>query len=82
MKAKIVSIGQTISVPRQLVSVRPGLDPKLVSKIGELLMGLDQTEDGRLILEHLKNTKKFDELPPGSSSDLEEVKELIKLVSR
>ncbi len=78
---KIASFGRTISVPRQLVSVRPGLDPLLVSKVTELLTGLDQTEEGRLILANLKNTKKFDLLPPETVANLEVVQDLIELVS-
>ena len=74
-------IGQTIAVPRQLVSVRPGIDPLLVSKVTELLTGLDQTEEGRLILENLKNTKKFDLLPPETAANLEVVQGLMELVS-
>ena len=77
---KIASFGRTISVPRQLVSVGPGLDPLLVSKVIELLTGLDQTEEGRLILENLKNTKKFDLLPPETVANLEGVQSLIELV--
>ena len=79
---KIAFIGQTISVPRQLVSVRPGLDPGLVNKVIELLTTLDQTEEGMLILKNLKNTKKFDLLPPGSVAKLQDIKALIELVTK
>lgn len=81
LKNEIAFIGQTIAVPRQLVSVRPGIDPLLVSKVTELLTGLDQTEEGRLILENLKNTKKFDLLPPETVANLEVVQGLMELVS-
>ena len=79
---KIAFIGQTISVPRQLVSVRSGLDPGLVNKVIELLTTLDQTEEGMLILKNLKNTKKFDLLPPGSVANLQDIKALIELVTK
>ena len=78
---QIVNFGRTIEVPRQLVSVRPGLEPQLVEKVQELLVGLDQTDEGRLILEGLKRTKKFDPLPPESEEALREVKALMDLVS-
>ena len=81
LKSKISSIGQTIAVPRQLVSARPGLDPRLVNKVSELIIGLDQTEEGRLILEQLKSTKKFDALLPDSAASLDGLKALMKLVS-
>ena len=81
LKDRIVSFGRTISVPRQLVSVRAGLDPTVALEVRELLLGLNQTEEGRLLLEGLKKTSKFDPLPPGSESALEELKTLMELVS-
>lgn len=38
-------VARTESLPRQLVSVRPGLDPELVSRLRQLLLGL--TDDDR-----------------------------------
>ncbi len=80
-KQQIIAFDRTNTVPRQVVSVRPGLDPIIVNKIGELLMGLDQTEDGRELLFSLKNTKKFDMLPPESMASLDNFREMIGLVS-
>ena len=77
---QITQVGRTIAVPRQLVSVRPGLDPRLASRVIELLIGLDQTEGGRLILGNLKKTKKFDVLPADSSASLEDLRGLMRLV--
>ena len=79
---KIVAFDRTITVPRQLVSVRPGMDPSLVSRVRELLIGLDQTDEGRQILEGLKRTAKFDPVPPEAEAALRELKELIRLVSQ
>jgi len=81
LKERIVAFDRTITVPRQLVSVRPGLDPALALEVRSLLVNLDQTEEGRELLEGLKNTRKFDPLPPASESALEELKTLIKGVS-
>lgn len=78
---RVVSFDQSISVPRQLVSVRSGLDEKVVDSVREMLIALNQTEDGRLILEGLKNTKKFDQLPPSSKTALAELRELMSLVA-
>ena len=80
LKQQIVAFDKTNTVPRQVVSVRPGLDPIMVDKIGELLTGLDQTEDGRQLLASLKKTRKFDSLPPESVASLDDLKELIGLV--
>ncbi len=79
---QITAIGQTIAVPRQLVSARPGLDPQVVGKVRESLIGLDQTDEGLAILDKLKKTKKFDALPQDSAESLDDLKGLIKLVSR
>ena len=81
MKQQIIAFDQTNPVPRQVVSVRPGLDPVLVDKIGELLMGLDQKEDGRQLLVSLKKTTKFDQLPPEATASLDNFREMIGLVS-
>ena len=81
LKERIVVFERTISVPRQLVSVRPDMDSTLAVEVRTLLLSLDQTEDGRILLEGLKATRKFDPLPPASESALEELKTLMKLVS-
>ena len=81
-KEQIQSFGRTVTVPRQLVSVRPGLDPGLVDKIRGLLIALDQTEGGRQILQGLKKTKKFDLLPSEADAALQETKQLMELVAK
>ena len=81
LKEKIISFGETVAVPRQLVNVRPGLDPALQAKVQELLAALDTTEEGRQLLEGLKKTKKFDLVPPESAASLIELKDLIDLVA-
>ncbi len=80
LQERVVAFDPSMTVPRQLVSVRPGLDAGLVAKVKALLIALDQTDEGRLLLEGLKSTKKFDSLPAGSKSALDELKELMKLV--
>ena len=82
LKGKIKAFDRTITVPRQLVSARPGLDRALVDKVRELLIALDQTEEGRQILEGLKKTKKFDPLPPEAEAALRDTGRLIELVAR
>ena len=46
----------------------------------DLLTGLDETEEGRKLLEGLKKTKKFDEIPTDSEASLQELKELMRLI--
>ena len=80
-KALILAFDTTVTVPRQLVSVGSGLDATLVSKVRELLMALDKSDEGLQILDGLKKTKKFDPLPTASKEALAELKELIALVN-
>ena len=47
LKQQVVALDRTIAVPRQLVSARAGLDRGLVDRVLELLIALDQTEEGR-----------------------------------
>lgn len=80
-RQQIVLIDRTRSVPRQLVSVRQELDQDMMNKITELLIGLDQTEDGRQLLAGLKMTTKFDLLPQESMDALDNFGKIIGLVS-
>lgn len=80
-KQQIVTFDQTVAVPRQLVAVRPGLEPELVLRIRDLLMGLDQTDDGQKMLKGLKNTARFDPLPVDAEAQLSELRALMELVS-
>ena len=82
LQQQLIALDRTITVPRQLVSIRPGLDPELVNQIRDLLIGLERTEEGKQILVSLKKTKKFDVLPPDSEAALGELKGLMELVLR
>lgn len=77
IKDQLVIIGETIAMPRQMVSVRPGLDPELVDKMKGLLMGLEESDEGREILTNLDNTRKFDEIPEGTEASLRDLRALI-----
>ena len=79
---RLVRFDRTITVPRQLVSVRPGLDPQLVVKIQHLLVGLEQSEHGRELLQSLKKTTRFDSISSDTQASLEELEVLMKLVAK
>ena len=81
IKEQIVVFDRTITVPRQLVSVRSELALGVVEKIRELLIGLEQTDEGRQILDGLKKSKKFDPVPAESYDALGELKSLMTLVA-
>jgi phosphonate transport system substrate-binding protein len=53
---------KSVSIPRQIVSYRKDLPGKLVARIKEILVGMDQSDQGRKALEDFERTAKFDEL--------------------
>ena len=61
--------------------MRDGLDDDLVTGVVEILAGLNQTDEGRLLLDGLKKTMMFDTLPPQSETSLSELRRLMRLVS-
>lgn len=63
-------IGETFSLPRHIVSYRGGLPAKLVGRIKEILIKMDQSAEGRKTLQDFEKTVKFDELPDQSMAPL------------
>ena len=81
VQGRLVMFDRTMAVPRQLVSVGPGLSRELSDRIVELLVGLEATEEGRAILNRLKNTRRFDNPPPETAASLVELDSLMDLLS-
>jgi phosphonate transport system substrate-binding protein len=71
-------IHTTSSFPRHLVSYRADLAPRLVTKIKEILMQMDQSQEGRSALKEFEHTTKFDELPSSSTAQLENVRKFVE----
>ena len=70
-------IGRTISVLRQIISVRKGLDSKLVNALKKVLLNMDKDPEGQEVLSRQQNTAKFDEIPPGSLEHLRYVERYV-----
>jgi phosphonate transport system substrate-binding protein len=70
-------IHTTSSFPRHLVSYRADLAPKLVTKIKELLIQMDQSQDGRSALKEFEHTTKFDELPSSSMAQILKMRKFV-----
>ena len=81
-KKLFVAFDRTVEVARQLVSVAPGLDTALTEEVRRLLFELDQSDEGRDILDGLKNTLKFDDLTDEDRLKVEEFKDLMKLAEK
>jgi phosphonate transport system substrate-binding protein len=56
-------ISETFSMPRHVVSYRADLPYKLVERLKEILLQMDQQEEGKKVLQEFEKTTKFDEIP-------------------
>ena len=64
-KTDIIILAQTDLFPRHLVSVRKDLDPMIKNRLKEVLLAMNQEDEGRSIMQQTDNTTKFDLLPGG-----------------
>jgi phosphonate transport system substrate-binding protein len=56
-------VDQTFAIPRHIVSYRADLSPPLVARIREILLQMDQVEEGKKTLQVFERTSKFDDIP-------------------
>lgn len=75
-------VHQTAALPRHLVSVRKGLDPRLVNGIKAVLLAMEHSEEGRQVLQKFEMTTRFDELPGGPEKALAPLLVLTKEIER
>ena len=71
-------LAETEKVARHVVLVRGGLDPELVEQIQQILLGMDQSPEGREVMEKFEETTKFDNFPTGG--DIARMRELYEKV--
>jgi phosphonate transport system substrate-binding protein len=77
IKSGIKVIAKSMSVPRQLISVRKDLAPKVVAALKELLIGMDQTTEGQAVLTRQQGTTNIDAIPPASLESMKVVDKFI-----
>jgi len=70
-------IGDSMSVPRQLVSVRKDLDAKLRIALKEALVNMDNDVEGQQVLKRQQKTTKFDEIPRASMEQLKSIEQFV-----
>ena len=70
-------IARTKSVPRQVISVRKDLDPKIVAALREILINMDKDPEGQAALKGQQRTTKIDKIPPGSLEHLRNIERFI-----
>ena len=56
-------IYETLSFPRQIVSVRADLSPAMVTKVKDILLNMPLSAEGEKVLRAFEGTTKFDEIP-------------------
>lgn len=71
----------TEETPRNVVCVRSDLDPELVQKVEEVLLAMDDEEQGQKVLRDFEQTTRFDRFPTGAASDLARVHELLSYIN-
>lgn len=79
-RAELVIVAETAEVPRRVVMVGADLDPELVEALKELMMGLDETQEGLALLKILE-TKEFDEFPGGTKAAFTKIQEFYEIVA-
>ena len=75
-------IARTIEVPRQIVVRGAGLSPELQDRIAEVLVTMDQTEEGREVLAQFNETDRFDHFPDGLDQTFEPIREVLAELNR
>lgn len=78
VKDSLVVLAKTITVPRNLTMVAPGLDEELVASLQRVLREMDEDPAAQEILQTFEKTAQFDELPDEKS--LVKLAELYELV--
>ncbi|CAN5516952.1 hypothetical protein BH23CHL2_BH23CHL2_05590 [soil metagenome] len=80
VQQQAIIFAETAAAPSQLVAIRPDLEPDLHAKIVNLMVVLDQSEEGRTILEQMRETEKFEEISADVLAELAELYEVVKQV--
>ena len=77
-RADLSILAKSDPFPRHLVSTRKDLDPRIKSRLKEILLRMYEDGDGQKILQQTDNTTKFDLLPGGEESMRRQLVELFR----
>jgi ABC-type phosphate/phosphonate transport system substrate-binding protein len=70
-------IARSMSVPRQLISARKDLDPKIVTALQEILINMDKNSEGQAVLNRQQGTTNIDAIPSGSLERMKVIERFI-----
>jgi len=76
-RSKMIVLGESEKVPRQVVMVRPNMNKATQETIYSLFTEMEKSSEGQIALKAFDDTTRFDALPAGT---LEHMKELYTLV--
>jgi phosphonate transport system substrate-binding protein len=75
-------IHETEKVPRNVVCFRDSLDPRVAKAVEDVLLAMENDEEGRVILEEFEGTIRFDRFPGGTAQHLRRVAALMPYVEK
>lgn len=81
LREQITILLETDPLPRQIVMLSPTIDAETQATIETVLMNLDESEEGQIILEQFEETSQFDQFPQGADNAFAEMRELYELVN-
>jgi len=81
-RGKVRIISNTIDVFRHMVVVRRNLDPELKDALQEVLVGMDETPEGQVVLKAFKKTKKFALIEPNVDEAFQAMRQHVELVEK
>jgi phosphonate transport system substrate-binding protein len=70
-------IAKSMSVPRQIISVRKDLDPKIITALKEVLINMEKTPEGQGVLNRQQGTTNIDAIPSVSLDRMKAVEKFI-----
>lgn len=77
---QLTVIAETESLPRHMVIVSPTISEDLRDAIHDILIAMDESEEGQAVLLAFEETAQFDDFPGGADAALERMRELYQLV--
>jgi phosphonate transport system substrate-binding protein len=77
---QLTVLAETESLPRHIVIVSPTVSEAVRSAIHDLLLAMDESEEGQAVLLAFEETAQFDEFPGGADAALGRMRELYELV--
>lgn len=77
---QLTVIAETETLPRHMVIVSPTISEEVRDAIHDILVAMDESEEGQAVLLTFEETAQFDEFPGGADAALGRMRELYELV--